>query len=211
MREGIIYAVTCVCHPEDGIRYIGQTVIGVVSRKNVHFWNSRTPESRSYNSHFSNWIRKHGEDNVMFEEVDRTTEDKVDDLEDEWIMRLRQEGAKLTNIKRGGGQARGHKRPEHAKSMTGENNPMFGKDRSELMAYARSFQGPPSAKTKAIWSEQRAGEGNGRAQLTEDDVRHMRDNRTGKYGELSQWAREYGVTVETIYAAVNRKTWKHIP
>lgn len=209
MRDGIIYAVMCKCHPEDGIRYIGQTVISINSRKHVHLWNARTPESKSYKSYFSNWIRKHGEENVEFFQADLTTEDKLDALEDFWIQRLRGDGAKLTNLKAGGGQARGHKRPPHARSMSGPNNPMYGKDRKELMKYARSFQGPPSEATKKLWSEQRTGEGNARSVLTDDVVLELRKQEK-KYGLFSKWAREYGVSVQTIYLAYNRKTWTHV-
>lgn len=210
MRDGIIYGVSCLCHPEEGIRYVGQTVISVSSRRYVHLWNAKTETSKSYKSYLSNWIRKHGEANVVFSEVDRTTENSIDELEDQWITKLRDEGQKLVNVKAGGGQARGHKKPAHSKSMAGSNNPMYGKDRRELMAYARSFQGPPSDKTKAIWSEQRKGEGNGRSELTEEIVRHLRTTRTGAYGEVARWAKEYNVSPQTIYLAVNYKTWKHV-
>lgn len=184
-------------------------MISVQSRKNVHFWNSREPSSKSYKSYFSNWIRKHGERNVEFFVLEETTEDRIDEREDYWIVSLREAGNKLTNIKRGGGQARGHKRPPHAKSMTGENNPMFGRDRRELMMYARSFQGPPSEETKAIWREQRKGEGNARAVFTDEAVKSLRAE-PKRYGLFSEYARKYGVSPQTVYLAYNRKTWKHV-
>lgn len=209
MRTGYIYGVRCTCHPEDGIRYVGQTVISIQSRKSVHFWNARTKESRSYRAHFSNWIRKHGSENVEFFTLEETTEERIDEREIYWIARLREEGAKLTNLLSGGGQARGHKRPAYANSMRGENNPMFGKDRRELMKYARSFQKPPSEVTKAKWSEQRKGEGNGRAVLTEELVRELR-KKENTYGMLSEWSREHGVTPQSAWAAYHGKTWKHV-
>lgn len=209
MRKGYIYGARCTCHPEDGTRYVGQTVISVSSRKHVHLWNSRTLTSKSYNSHFSNWIRKHGEENVEFFVLEETTEEKIDQREDFWITQLRSQGNRLTNIKGGGGQARGHKRPEYV-NMRGENNPMYGKDRRELMAYARSFQGPMSDEEKARRSEAYTGSGNPRAIVTEDQVREIRQNYTGKYGELTATAKKYGLTVGSIYGIVNRKSWKHV-
>lgn len=210
MRVGYIYAVTCTCHPEEGIRYIGQTVVSVSSRRCVHLWNSRTPSSKSYGSHFSNWIRKHGEKNIRFFVVEETTSDEIDAREDWWIRDLLSKGARLTNVKGGGGQARGHKRPDISERMSGTRNPMYGTNRAELMAYARSFQSPPSEETKAIWSENRRGEGNSRAILKESDVRHLRETYTGAYGELSRLAREYGISAQSMYLMLNRKTWKHV-
>lgn len=209
MRKGYIYGARCICHPEDGVRYVGQTVVSVQSRISVHFWNAEKTESKSYRSHFSNWIRKHGKENVVFFVTEETTEREIDDREEHWIQLFRSEGAKLTNIKAGGKQARGHKRPQHAKSMSGENNPMWGKDRKELMDYARSFQGPPTEETRRKWSEQRRGEGNVRAKLTEEDVRRIR-REPKKRGMLSRLAREYGVTPQSIWAAYNGKTWTHL-
>lgn len=188
---------------------MGQTVISVQSRKHVHLWNSREESSKSYKSYFSNWIRKHGEENVEFFVLEETSEDLIDEREDYWIIRLRAEGNCLTNVKRGGGQARGHKKPEHSKAMTGAGNPMYGKDRTELMAYARSFQGPPSEKTKALWREQRKGEGNARAVFTDEVVKSLRAE-PKRYGLFSEYARKYGVSPQTVYLAYNRKTWKHV-
>lgn len=208
MRNGYIYGVRCTCHPEDGTRYVGQTVISVSSRKHVHLWNSRIPTSKSYKSYFSNWIRKHGEGNVEFFVIEETTEEVIDQREDFWITELRGRGQKLTNVKRGGGQARGHKRPGYV-NMSGENNPMYGKDRSELMAYARSFQGLASDETKAKMSEAHRGSLNSRAVLDEDAVRELRKQEK-KYGLFSEWARLYDVSAQTIYLAYYGKTWKHV-
>lgn len=209
MREATIYKVTCTCHPEDGIRYVGQTVVSVNSRRGVHLWNARTPSSKSYRSHFSNWIRKHGEDNIRFGVLESTTEDLADVREVWWIAKLRREGAKLTNVLEGGSQPRGHRNPSLSERFRGAGNPMYGRDRSELMAYVRSFQGGPSEETKRIWSEQRTGEGNSRAVLTDEAVRKLREQ-PKKRGLFSEWARRYGVSPQTIYLAYNRKTWKHV-
>lgn len=209
MRTAYIYQVTCTCHPEDGIRYVGQTIVSVASRRGVHLWNARTEESKSYNSHFSNWIRKHGAENVRFSVLEVVTDKEVDAREEFWIASLRYQGHKLTNIKGGGGQARGHKRPDQSARMSGSGNPMYGKNRDELMAYARSFQGPPSEETRAAWSDQRRGEGNARSVLDDEAVRQLRKE-PKRYGLFSEWARKYGVSPQTIYLAYNRKTWKHV-
>lgn len=209
MRKGKVYGVRCLCHPEAGTRYVGQTVKSIQSRRNVHLWNSKTEASKSYNSYFSNWIRKHGEENVVFYELEEVPVEFLDSREDWWICYLRKKGRNLTNIKRGGGSARGYKRPRQSELMSGENNPMYGRNREEEMAYARSFQGPPSEKTKALWREQRKGEGNSRAVLTDEVIRELRKEEK-RYGLFSEWARRYGVTPQTIHSAYHGKTWKHV-
>lgn len=209
MRTGYIYAIQCKCHPEEGIRYVGQTVKSIASREYHHKWVTRSPESRSYNSHLSNWIRKHGAENVEVFELDRCSEAEVDELEKLWIKRFRGSEYRLVNILEGGSQPRGHKRPEHSKLMSGESNPMYGQDRREIMAHARRFQGPPSEATKKIWREQRKGEGNARSVLTDEAVRRLREQ-PKRYGLFSEWAREYEVSPQTIYLAYYRKTWKHV-
>src|SRR5690625_1414407 len=79
METGFIYGVRCSCHPEDGVRYVGQTSKGVEIRRAVHLWNARTDRSKTHKSHFSNWIRKHGEENVEFFTLE---EPLVKDLDD---------------------------------------------------------------------------------------------------------------------------------
>lgn len=150
--KAVIYVAWCICHPEDGVRYVGQTSKGVNSRWSVHLWNARTEGSTSYKGFMSSWIRKHGAENIVFSVLEVCTPEELDEREIFWIAFYRDQGANLTNILAGGAQPRGHKRPDHARDMSGPNNPMYGKDRKELMTYARSFQGPPSEETRAKMS-----------------------------------------------------------
>lgn len=205
----VIYGAWCICHPDRGIYYAGQTIRGVVSRWSTHLWNSEKPHAKSYNSRLSRWIRKHGKKNISFSILEVCTPDDLDEREIYWISHLRSIGQAQANVLEGGKQPRGHKRPDQTLRMTGENNPMYGKERSEIMAYARSFQGNPSEETKALWSRNRTGSGNARAVLDEDAVRKLRKQEK-KYGLFSDWARRYSVSPQTIYLAYNGKTWKHV-
>ncbi len=54
------------------------------------------------------------------------------------------------------------------------------------------------------------GEKCGRHVLTEKQVLEIRKIYTGKHGQQSSIAREYGVNRSTIYLIVNRKKWTHI-
>lgn len=208
--KAVIYGAWCLCHPEAGIYYGGQTAYGVLSRWTTHLWGARTPHSKSYNSRFSRWIRKHGEENVAFSILEVCTPEELDAREVFWISHLRLAGQAQGNYLEGGSQPRGHKNPEHSKRMSGAGNPMFGKDRRELLAYARSFQGPASEETRKKMGDAHRGENNSRAVLNDEKVRQIRARYTGAYGELTRMGREYGVTAQMIYSIVNRKSWKHV-
>jgi hypothetical protein len=54
------------------------------------------------------------------------------------------------------------------------------------------------------------GTGNSRAVLSDDDVRHIRANRTGKWGELMGFARKFAVSYGCITGVVSGRTWKHL-
>ena len=206
----VIYGAWCLCHPERGIYYGGQTSLGVNSRWSTHLWVARTKHAKSHDSRLSRWIRKHGAGNVVFSVLEVCTLEELDDRERSWIAYLRSMGQAQANYLEGGSQPRGHKNPDHSTRMSGPGNPMFGKDRKALMAYARSFQGPASEKTRRKRGDANRGERNKRAVLNDEKVREIRRRYTGKYGELTQMGREYGVTPQMIYSIVNNKNWTHV-
>lgn len=49
----------------------------------------------------------------------------------------------------------------------------------------------------------------GRPKLTEQQVYDIRTRYTGKYGEQTQLAQHYGVSVQAIANIIHRKKWKH--
>lgn len=53
-----------------------------------------------------------------------------------------------------------------------------------------------------------AREAHGYAKLTEEAIVDIRANHTGKYGELTAFARKYGVTPTAILHVVNGRNWK---
>lgn len=54
------------------------------------------------------------------------------------------------------------------------------------------------------------GEQHGRALLTEEQVRAIRAEHTGAYGELPKLAKKYGVGKAVIERIVRFETWKHV-
>lgn len=126
---GVIYQAYCKCHPEEGPRYVGQTGQPLHRRADGHLYNSRTPGRPGYGSYMNNWIRKHGEGNIVFEVLEDVPLDELNDREDFWIRKLRNEGANLTNASPGGGQPRGWKMP--ADVVEANRQRMMGRPVSE--------------------------------------------------------------------------------
>ena len=54
------------------------------------------------------------------------------------------------------------------------------------------------------------GEKNGSAKFTDEEVKAIRSEFTGKFGSIAKIARRYGVAGWTISNIVNGKTWKHV-
>lgn len=54
------------------------------------------------------------------------------------------------------------------------------------------------------------GETHSKTTLTDDQVQEIRRRYTGKWGEQSAMAREFGVSHATINSIINRRTWTHI-
>ena len=54
------------------------------------------------------------------------------------------------------------------------------------------------------------GEEGGRAKLTEQDVRRIRDAAFAKHGDKVNLAREVGISRAVVWAIRQRKTWRHV-
>lgn len=235
----VIYGLYCTCHPDAGIRYVGQTRKGMKARLQVHRAHSRTMKWP-----VCSWIKKHGEQNVTYDILEVCEPDHLDDREEYWIAHYRQiQGNRLLNVKNGGSTTSGHKRPAQSERMRGERNPMWGKDRKELMDYARSFTKPMSEErrervrqqmlgrnhsegsklkmstsAKASWTIERheaasaaaAGEGNRRAKLTEADVREIRRLHEEQGLGYRAISRLFPVSDGNIAQICKRRTWKHV-
>jgi DNA invertase Pin-like site-specific DNA recombinase len=55
-----------------------------------------------------------------------------------------------------------------------------------------------------------AGENNGAAKLTEENVRQARKLREETGMSYEKLARMFGITRSVMYDAINRKTWRHV-
>jgi hypothetical protein len=105
-------------------------------------------------------------------------------------------------------------RPDHLfKGSKGDNNrDMTEKGRNVLQTRPELVL-TGTRRFHAAHPEARDGTRNGRARLTETNVPIIR----ARYGDgmngvrLVDLANEYGVTIQSIWAAIKRKTWPHVP
>jgi hypothetical protein len=78
---------------------------------------------------------------------------------------------------------------------------------------AHLFLGTQSDNVKDMWSKGRnnkSGEKNGRSKLTRQVVVKIRDEYTGRRGQIVSLATKHGVGSSTIFDVVNHRSWTHI-
>jgi hypothetical protein len=235
-----VYGLYCLCHPEDGVRYVGQTTRGLRARLSLH----RAHAKRGVKSQDASWIRKHDLqiEIILLEKC--SSVESMNEREVHWIAWFRSIKDDMTNQLEGGGTGfRGMKRPDVSERMKGAGNPMYGKDRKELMIYARSFQTtfsevtrermsraqtgrrhPPETREKmsasqiASWSPERhasaslkhSGSGNAMSKITEEDVRTIRRTREETGLSYAKIGKQYGLGSEAVSMICRRHTWKHV-
>lgn len=97
--KNVIYALSCTCHPQDGIRYVGLTSMGLTYRLARHRRDSRK-DTVVNRMHL--WMRDHDVVGEVLEEVltqadSRDTQADLRVAEIRWMARLRGQGANLLN------------------------------------------------------------------------------------------------------------------
>jgi len=113
--EAVVYGLKCRCHPGSGVRYVGQTSVGLDVRFSEHIKNSKKPPTdRIGGLPVYRWIRKHGVDNIESVVLeDCIAHDNLDVREEWWIAKLNTFVPNGLNMTRGGGGKRGyHHSPE---------------------------------------------------------------------------------------------------
>lgn len=99
-RDNVIYGLSCICHPERGIRYVGLT--SYTARHRLH--GHRTSARKGSKTAVYNWMRKHGVLNIESTVLERTsTFEELNDAEVRWIAYYKSIGQELMNLTDGGG------------------------------------------------------------------------------------------------------------
>lgn len=79
-----------------------------------------------------------------------------------------------------------------------------------FLGTARDNTEDMDSKGRRVTGERRRGSDNHSARLTEVDVRAIRQAFSGRYGQVTELARQYGVTQPAMRAVVLGQTWKHV-
>lgn len=80
----LIYGLSCRCHPDSGVRYVGQTRVDLKARMSGHF-----NEAKRLDRPIHRWIRKHGSSNVVSVVLEHVeSADLLDEREIHWITTL---------------------------------------------------------------------------------------------------------------------------
>lgn len=96
--DGYLYGLRCTCHPEDGVRYVGQTTRSLSIRIGQH---RRAAERGNSNAVVYKWMRRHGIHNVeihLLQVLTSCTQDELNAAETQWINHFRAEKTNLLNM-----------------------------------------------------------------------------------------------------------------
>lgn len=190
--KNVIYSLSCSCHPERGVRYVGQTSKGANDRLSHHVWSAN--QGLVYPVYA--WIRKHSPANVIcqvLEAVDRS--ELLDAAEVKWIETLgtlREQGG--LNLWPGGKSVRGYRHAPTAKTR----NPG-----------ARNYSAETLARISAA-SASRVGELGGNASISDADATEVkRLSWSGlPAGEVGD---QMGIPRHVVHGIASGHTWKHVP
>lgn len=158
---GWLYGVYHVQEPHR-LRYAGITTVSIKSRSHGHWSNAKIDRpGKTHYGPIRSWLKKHlyNREDVVFRELAYfDTVDELKKAEITLIAESRKVGECDLNLTDGGEGGNGWRHTEESKrklseAFSGEKNPMYGRDRKELMAYALSFKGPVTEEMKENLSE----------------------------------------------------------
>lgn len=188
--KNVIYGLSCACHPERGVRYVGQTIQGIETRIYKHKWAARSGKTWVV----AKWIRKHGEENLRYEVLEALpTKEGLGEAEEKWIAHLgtmTEHGG--CNTTPGGDQPSGYCHPPGAMSRTPR------KHTKEALKKIRESR------------KKQLGEQVGSAKLTEADVSDILFQHWNG-AKAIDLAKAFDVDVANISSITSGKTWPHVP
>jgi hypothetical protein len=169
VSQGTIYGLSCTCHPDAGIRYVGQTAVKISERLTGH----RSSARFGIKTPVYYWMRKHGVENIRITFIETPGPGETLDECEIRLIRDMRKTCNLLNLSDGGEGRRGYFSPSQSLAMRGSNH------------FATS--------------------------LTDDDVRYIRSEYGGERGQVTKFARQFGMNPTSIVDILSGKTWGHIP
>lgn len=176
-NDGVIYKVYDATKP-GRVRYIGQTVRGVRARERGHWAEAkRLPESTIPMHRF---LRKRPDDGVtvVFEVLETTPVEFLDDREIHWISFYRDIGQADLNVTDGGGGFRGRVYSEEERE-------------AKRLSMMGRFRGDKAPSAKLTW----------------EDVREIRKHRQLAWTSEEELAEIFGVNQMSINSILRNLYW----
>lgn len=228
---GSVYGLSCACHPERGVMYVGQTRRTPETRRAQHIYEVSTHP----NSAKSRWIKKHGAENIQVQTLETVADISfLDDCEMTWIQNLGTFTDKSKLNLTPGGESFGHHAPEtrakmsaawtperhaaHKELMRGRKSPTAGKPRSpetrkRISDAKKGYKPTPEALRKARETREREGtfrgENNGRALISDSLARDIYLAAWAQLETMERLADRFGVSTHVIQRVKYRKNWTH--
>lgn len=203
--KSVIYGLSCTCHPEKGVRYVGQTTRGVGRRMSEHRYAARVQPGRRP---LTDWIQKHGEASIRLQVLEVVESSSLlNEREIHWIATLHTFGSPGLNLNEGGASNQGFKHtPEVIQKMRDREYTPEVRARMRDGARRRlERDGPP----KRLPSQVTRGSRQVAAKLSEEQVGKIKARLRG--GEsLTALALEAGVTKGTIWKISAGRAWTHV-
>lgn len=225
--NGIIYGLTCSCHPDRKIRYVGKTIQTLNRRFRAHRHNAKT----GVDLPVYRWMRKHGIENIIATVLERC--DDYDLLGLAEIAAIKAHGTHVScgglNSTLGGDGSRGHS--PSAETVAKIRAANFGRKHSpETRARiseanrGRTFSAETRAKMSATRSgrhhskewclrlvpSRARGSENGMSKLDEVRVQQIKEE-IWDGGNQYTIALEFGISQTIISAIALGKIWTHVP
>ncbi len=195
-----VYAL--VSSEDDRVRYVGQTQKPISKRLTEHL-----AAARKGNTIAHKWIRKtlsRGYDVKIIALEESAT---LNDSEVEWIAFFRTVYSDLTNISNGGDQGTlGLKLSEEVKAKM--RKPKSAETR-KLMSKPKSAETRAKMSLAQVGNTKGLGELNGKAVLTESDVKSIRDM-VARGVSLQAVANEFCIQKAAVWKIKEGRTWSHV-
>jgi len=202
--KNVIYGLFCECHPERGIRYVGQTSQGARKRRYHHV--NRAKGGADYA--VSRWIRKHLPENIGYFTLEVLDDPRdLDRLEEWWIAELGTfTGDRGLNMSMGGKSIRGYKHTE------GTREGLRGRVYTEATRtkMSESAQNRRGSSRVAQRNKERDLSKRLKTRLIEEKVSRIKE-RLWSGDPISVVARDNGYLSPRVASISTGASWSHVP
>lgn len=189
-----VYGLSCTCHPERGVRYVGLTTQGHRNRMRQHVLVAVGKDPRYARSSVCMWIRKHGGDNIASVLIQSyPNPEAMNDGEKFHIARFRALGLADLNMNDGG---------------SGNPGVIYSDETRARMSASAKKRGVSDAVRRS--ARERKGELSPRAKSTAEQVRQMREMLWSGL-TLSEVSERFGVSLGNVAHIDKHRSWTDVP